>query len=224
MKILVVGDLHNDVENVLQFLDRASALKFDVVVCPGDFTDVPPKGFSQEEIGKLILEELKGLKKPLLAVPGNWDASLIKIFEEDDISVHGAGKTVGGIGFYGFGGAKTPFDTVYEPEESEIESGLKRAFEDVKNAKLKIQVTHSPPANTKLDLISSGAHVGSEAVRRFIETKKPQAAICAHIHEARGVDRIGDTKIVNPGRFPEGYCGLIEITEKTLDTKIVNLI
>lgn len=224
LRILAIGDIHNDVENMMQFLDKVTMLEFDVVVCPGDFTDVAPKGFSQEEIGRLIIEELKGLKAPLLVVPGNWDSSLIKMFEEEKISVHGKGKIINGVGFYGFGGAKTPFGTAYEPEESELENGLKKAFENIKNAKLKVQVTHNPPVSTKLDLISSGAHVGSEVVRSFIETKKPQVAICAHIHEARGVDIIGPTKVINPGRFPEGYCGIIDIVEGNVDAKIINLI
>jgi Icc-related predicted phosphoesterase len=210
---------------MLQFLDKATELKFDVVVCPGDFTDVVvPKGFSQIEIGRLIIEELKGLGKPVLGLPGNQDEILIKVLEDEGMSVHGMSKEIDGVGFYGYGGAKTPFGTVYEPEDSEIGNGLERAFENVKDAKLKVQITHNPPINTKLDLISSGAHVGSEAVRSFIEAKTPQVAISAHIHEARGVDVIGSTKVINPGRFPEGYCGIVDLTEKNVDAKIVNLI
>ena len=224
LRILTIADIHNDVESLPQFLDKAVELNFDVVVCPGDFTDVAPRGFSQEEIGRVIIEELKGLKKPVLAVPGNWDGVLIKILEEEGISIHGKGKIVGGIGFYGFGGAKTPFGTAYEPNENEIESGLKRAYEEVKDAKPIVQVTHNPPINTKLDIISSGAHVGSDVVRSFIEIKEPRVAICAHIHEARGVDIIGSTKVVNPGRLPEGYCGVIDITKESVDAKIINLI
>ncbi|MFB0544221.1 MAG: metallophosphoesterase, partial [Asgard group archaeon] len=87
-----------------------------------------------------------------------------------------------------------------------------------------VQVTHVPPARTKLDIIPSGAHVGSENVRKFIEEKQPNAAICAHVHEARGVDELGKTKIINSGRFPEGYCGLVTVKKEETTTKIVNLI
>lgn len=220
----MISDIHNDIENMLQFLSNAEPLGFDVVVCPGDFTDIAPRGFSQKEIGMLIIEELKSLKKPVVAVPGNWDDSLIEIFEKDDISVHGRGKIIDGVGFYGFGGAKTPFGTSYEPSESETRVGLDNAFASVKDAELKVQVTHRPPINTKLDLISSGAHVGSRVVRSFIEERGPQAAICGHIHEARGVDIIGNTKVVNAGRFPEGYCGIIDLSGGGVAAKIVNLI
>jgi len=224
MRILVIGDIHNDVESMLQFLDKAAQLNYDVIVCPGDFTDIAPKGFSQQEIGRLVLEELKSTGKSLIAVPGNWDIDIVKFFDEDEISVHGKGKIIDDVGFYGFGGAKTPFGTAYEPNEAEIDVGIRNAYEDVKDAKFKILVTHNPPKNTKVDMIMSGAHVGSETVRKFIEEHAPQVAICAHIHEAKGTDELGSTKIINPGRFPEGYCGIIDISDEGVTTKMVSLI
>jgi len=200
-------------------------LNFDVIVALGDFTDVNlPKGFSNIDMGKLIIEELGILKKPILAVPGNFDKDLIEFFEKKKILLHGNGRIINGIGFYGFGGARTPFGTPLEPSEDEIERGLKKGFEEIEKTEKKIQVTHMPPAGTKLDIITSGAHVGSEIVRKFIEEKKPVAAISAHIHEARGIDELNPTKLINPGRFPEGYCGLISAGEEKTTTKIINLI
>ncbi len=224
MKILAVADIHNDIENILQFLSKASVLKFDVIVCPGDFTDLAPKGFSQEEIGRLVVDELKSVGKPVLGVPGNLDLDVIKILEEEGISIHGEGKIVEDVGFFGFGGAKTPFGTSYEPSEAEIENGIRKSYKDIKGAKFKVMVTHSPPKNTKLDMIVSGAHVGSEIVRKLIEELKPEAVVCAHIHEARGVDVVGASKAINPGRFSEGYCGIIEVNDSGVTAKVVNLI
>lgn len=225
MKILVVSDVHNDVENIMPYLEKAESLKVDVVVCPGDFTDYTlPKGFTRIEMAKLILEELKSLGKPIITVPGNQDKEAIPLLESEGVSVHGIGKVIDGVGFYGFGGAKTPFDTSFEPDEKEIEVGLKKAYEGIKDVKVKIQVTHNPPVNTKLDIIPSGAHVGSAVVRKFIEDKQPAAAIAAHVHESRNIDGIGNCKIINSGRFPEGYCGLIEVTGGIATAKIVSLI
>ncbi|MEM5790572.1 MAG: metallophosphoesterase [Candidatus Aenigmatarchaeota archaeon] len=225
MKILILSDIHNDIENLMKFLDELRYVKFDVLVCPGDLTDtLTPKGFSKEEIGELIIEEFKIFKKNILAVPGNQDKELIQLFEKEGINLHGKGKIVGDYGFYGFGGAKTPFQTSLEPTEEEIKNGLERAFEEIKKARKKIQVTHAPPARTKIDKIFTGAHVGSEAVRKFIEEKQPLLAISAHVHEARGVDEIGRTKLINSGRFPEGYYGLIEINEKVEKMEVINLI
>lgn len=223
MNVLAISDIHNDIENIINFSDKLSKINFDVIVCPGDFTDIPPKGFTALDIGKLILEELRTFNKPILTVPGTWDFDLIDFFNQEDVSIHGKGKIIKDVGFYGFGGAKTPFNTPFEPSESDIEAGLKKGYGEVKNCKLKIQVTHAPPARTKLDLIYTGAHVGSEVVRKNIEQLQPQAAVCAHIHEGRGIEEIGKTKIVNAGRFPEGYCGLISIDDKEVTARIINL-
>jgi uncharacterized protein len=221
--ILVISCIHNDLENILNYFDKISQMKFDVIVCPGDFTDFPPRGFSQVSIGKLVLEELKLFGRPILAVPGSWDKVFLPELELSKVSIHGRGRIIGDVGFFGYGGAKTPFNLPLEPNEEELKMGLESAYEQVVNAKYKIMVTHAPPARTSLDRISSGAHVGSGAVREFLETAKPDVAICAHIHEARGVDEVGDTKIINSGRFPEGYCGIVTLDDGRIDVKIVNL-
>jgi len=224
LNVLTIGDIHNDVENIINYADKLSMLDFDVIVCPGDFTDVPPRGFTSVEIAKLIIEELRTFKKPILAVPGNWDDKVLEYLEKEDMSIHGRGKVVGDVGFYGFGGAKTPFNTPLEPSEEEIEQGLKKGFSKVSNARYKIQVTHIPPARTKIDTTYSGAHIGSEAVRTFIAENQPDVAVCAHVHEGKGTDEIGKTKLLNAGRFPEGYLGMISLKPQEVSVKIVNLI
>jgi Icc-related predicted phosphoesterase len=225
MDILVVSDIHNDVENLMNFIDKICLLKFDVIIAVGDFTDVNlPKGFRDVDIGELIIEELNTFKKPILAVPGNFDKNLIELFEKKDISLHGRGKKIENVGFYGFGGARTPYNTPLEPREEEIEEGLTKAYEEIKKCEFRVQVTHMPPARTKLDVLFTGAHVGSEVIRNFIEKMQPTVAISAHIHEARGLDELGKTKLINSGRFPEGYCGLITLEKGNVNTKIVNLI
>lgn len=225
MNILVVSDIHNDVENLMNFIDKISFLDFDVIVAVGDFTDVNlPKGFRDIDIAELIIEELSLFKKPILTVPGNFDKNLIDFFEKRGISLHGKGKIIENVGFYGFGGARTPYNTPLEPSEEELKEGLTKAHEQIKNCEFRVQVTHMPPARTRLDVLFTGAHVGSEIIRNFIEKVQPDVAISAHIHEARGLDEIGKTKLINSGRFPEGYCGLVTLEKGNISTKIVNLI
>jgi len=225
MRILSISCIHGDMENLMMFIDKAVVLEPDIVVCTGDFTDYfLPKGFGRIDIGETIVEELKAFKKPLIVVPGSWDKDLIEFFDKKNISVHGKGKVVDDVGFYGYGGAQTPFNTPFEPSEEEIENGLEKAYHDVIEAEIKIQVTHAPPKGTAVDIITTGAHVGSNTVRKFIDKVQPNAAFCSHIHEGRGVDEIGNTKIINSGRFPEGYCGLAEIDKGSVSAKIVSLI
>jgi len=224
MKALVVGDIHNDVENIIAYSDKIMEMDFDVVIAVGDFIDFNiPRGFIKEDMGNLIIEQLSILNKPILAVPGNFDKDLIPLFEKRGINLHGKGKVIKNVGFYGYGGAKTPFATSLEPSEEELENGLKKAFGMLKKCDATVQVTHNPPARTKLDIVYTGAHVGSEVVRKFIEKNQPTAAVCAHIHEARGVDEVGKTKIINPGRFPEGYCGMITIKGKEASVEVISL-
>ncbi len=226
MDLLVIGDHHGDIENTLTYIEKLSELKFDVIIYSGDFTDVnTPKGFTQKDIAELIIEELKTLNKPIVAVPGNTDtAEIVKILEREKISIHGKGKVIRDFGFYGYGGAKTPFGTPLEPSEEELKSGLEKAWKDIINIKQKIQVTHNPAYGTRLDIIQAGAHVGSKVVEEFIKTYKPIVAVSAHVLEARGTDKIEDTFLINTGKFPEGYFGLVNIQGNEVKGRVLNLI
>ena len=226
MNIVVISDIHNDIENLFNYFDKIKELNVDAVICPGDFTDAnTPRGFTQEDVARLIIKELKLLGKPIFAIPGNVDTKdMIKVFDDEGVSIHGKGKLIGDYGFYGYGGAQTPFETNIEPTEEELKLGLKNAWNEVKNAKYKVQVTHNPPAGTRVDMIQSGLHVGSKVVRESIESYEPIVAISAHIHEARGTDAIKNTFVINSGRFPEGYFGFINIVNGKVNGKVLNLI
>jgi Icc-related predicted phosphoesterase len=67
-------------------------------------------------------------------------------------------------------------------------------------------VLHSPPRGTACDVMAGGAHVGSRAIRAFVERHQPRLTLSGHIHESPRVtgawhDRIGDSVCVNPGQF-----------------------
>lgn len=70
-----------------------------------------------------------------------------------------------------------------------------------------IYVCHTPPAGTPLDLMPRGRHVGSRALRGFIERHAPPLTLHGHIHESpdlsgRYAAQIGATWCVNPGHHP----------------------
>ena len=225
MEILTLSCIHNDIENIMGLVDQAKKFDYDVVVFPGDFTDLNfPKHFDRIDITKIILAELQDLGKPLLCVPGSWDKDVIDLLDKKKVSVHGKGTMIDDVGFYGYGGARTPFGTPFEPQDDEIELGLIKGYKQIKDAKMKVQVTHMPPARTAVDRIPSGAHVGSEGVRRFIENAQPNLAISAHIHEARGTDDLKRTILVNPGRLPEGSCAVVSMKPEGTKVKMLNLI
>ena len=67
-------------------------------------------------------------------------------------------------------------------------------------------VLHSPPRGTRCDQMSGGAHVGSRAIRHWVETHQPPLVLSGHIHESPRVsgawrDEVGRSIVVNPGQF-----------------------
>ncbi len=69
-----------------------------------------------------------------------------------------------------------------------------------------VLVSHSPPRGTRCDAILGGTHVGSRALRAWIERHQPPLVLSGHIHESPRAsggwrDAIGRTTVVNPGQF-----------------------
>lgn len=67
-------------------------------------------------------------------------------------------------------------------------------------------VAHSPPRGTNCDMVAPGVHVGSRALRAWVERHQPPLVLSGHIHESPRVsgawrDTIGRTISVNPGQF-----------------------
>ncbi len=63
-----------------------------------------------------------------------------------------------------------------------------------------VYVFHSPPYGTSLDRLRGGlTPIGSRAVRRFIDRRRPPLTLHGHVHESPGVEQLGGTVSVNPG-------------------------
>ena len=90
-----------------------------------------------------------------------------------------------------------------EEEEGTISKDMEKIAK-LSDPKKTVYVIHAPPFNTNLDVVSSGHHVGSAAVRAFIEKHAPPATLHGHIHESPGMsgswmDVVGSTVCVNVG-------------------------
>jgi uncharacterized protein len=59
-----------------------------------------------------------------------------------------------------------------------------------------IVLSHSPPYKC-LDTTKSGAHIGSPGLRRYILKHQPILVVCGHVHEAAGVEMLGQTTVTN---------------------------
>lgn len=207
MKIAVLADIHGQTRYAEEARGRLRAA--DLVIIAGDITD-----FGGREAAGKVLREIAALNENILAVPGNCDRDGVQEeLSARHMDLHDAVRIVDGTLFFGIGGCNTThFHTPREYSEEEITTML-RKFPDPSGAERTVLVSHAPPHRTKLDRMFLGFHVGSRAVRAFIEDVQPDLVFCGHVHEALGADRIDRTLIINPGPFPKHYC-VIEIGER----------
>lgn len=99
------------------------------------------------------------------------------------------------------------FNSEIEKNDS-IQKDLARGL-FLKNLKKTIFVMHCPPDNTPLDIIATGAHVGSMALRCFIDKHQPYLMLHGHIHETVKMSgkfkyEIGDTLCLTSGNHNIG--------------------
>ncbi|MEM1569502.1 MAG: metallophosphoesterase [Candidatus Bathyarchaeia archaeon] len=205
---MVLSDIHSSFNAAYTLSREALKLKLDLLVICGDITH-----FGSLNEAEKMLSFFRGLKT--FFVPGNCDppALLTSGNVQDALNIHGKLHMSDSTAFLGIGGSpKTPFSTRIEFEEEEIYRIVKGALNDFKGRL--IVVSHSPPADTSTDLTSLGLHAGSRALRKFIEEYKPLAVVHGHIHEARGMDRLGETLIVNPGPAKQNFYAILELNDQ----------
>lgn len=205
MKILAFTDIHGSYATVEAVLRREPA---DVVLIGGDLTTVGSVKEAEE-----ALNRFRAINAKLYAIAGNMDLPAHdELFVRLGLSLNGRGVNFDDVGFFGVsGGPHSQLRTPYEISEEEILRRAKAGYNEVKNCKVKVFVPHAPPYGTNVDIIHLGIHVGSTAVRDFIEEYKPDMVICGHIHEGRGRDQIENTVIVNCGMAGRGHYAVIEI-------------
>ena len=205
MKITALGDIHM-ATSALSEIDPLAAS--DLVLVTGDITN-----FGNRTEAKIVLDEILRYNKNLLCLAGNLDNSDVNDYLDDlGMNLHGQAHLIRReVCIFGVGGSnKTPFGTPWEFAEKEITEIASESYrqaqelidlaEPIAGHKIPtILVSHAPPYNTNIDRLKNGKHVGSKAIRRFIECHSPDLCLSGHIHEAKGDDNIGRTKVVNLG-------------------------
>ena len=217
MHILAVSDIHGAYARVDQILEREQDA--DLLVVAGDLTT-----FGSQAEARSALEGFGKHGIPLVAVAGNMDPPpLEETFSQLGVGIDGRGVSVGEVGLFGVSAAPHSFlHTPYERAEGTLLERAEAGWQDVASCRWKIFVPHAPPANTALDRIHSGRHVGSTAIREFVERRAPDVLICGHIHEARGRDHLGTTILVNCGSASHGYYAIVTVGE-TIDVELRQL-
>jgi Icc-related predicted phosphoesterase len=203
MKFFAFGDIHMNTGDVESIPGIRSA---DLIIITGDITNFG----SRKDVEKVI-NKLMAINRNIVGVAGNLDQPDVTRYLEDiGLSLHGKGRIINGMGIIGLGGSNyTPFNTPYEFSEEKLADLLAEGLSQVGDVKDCILVSHTPPFQTKVDKLRNGKHVGSTAVRTFIDQQQPLLCLTGHIHESRGQDYIGRTHILNPGMMKNG--GYIEV-------------
>ena len=104
----------------------------------------------------------------------------------------------------------TPWDTPRECSEAELTAKIEAMAAEIEDMENAIFNIHVPPYATGLDEapklgeggVPSGSEsvpVGSTAVRDAILAHQPLMSLHGHIHESRGVQKLGRTVAINPG-------------------------
>lgn len=202
---IIVGDVHNQTDKLEAVAGLAEA---DGIIISGDLTFA-----GGAEAAQKVLRAAQAKGRLVAAQIGNMDkADINDLLDGAGLNLHGkAARLHPRLTAIGVGGSnKTPFNTPSEFGEDEIAALLDAALKSAGDYEKLLLVAHAPPLNTECDRLANGAHAGSRAVRDFIERVQPDLCVCGHIHEARGMDMIGNTPVINPGAFAEG--GYVRIT------------
>ncbi|MBA2311806.1 MAG: metallophosphoesterase [Actinobacteria bacterium] len=170
--------------------------------------------------GELAERKLQGTDRVIYVAPGNDDPFFIdeiideiprfQLVEEQVVTLPGGYEMIS-TGFSN----RTPWDTHREIDEDELREKIDKLAAQVSDIGRAIFNIHVPPYNTPIDegpdidsetwdqKTSMGRAmtrpVGSHAVRAALEEHQPLLALHGHIHESRGIVRIGRTLAINPG-------------------------
>jgi len=213
VRLAYVVDVHDRFDAVPAAV--AAAGELDVLVVGGDITTAGTPGDAERAI-----ESWRLLAPRLLALAGNMDSPAIDArLAELGVSIDARGVVLDDVGIFGVSSAPiSPLRTPYELPEAELDQRIARGVAAVEECRVTIFCPHAPPARTSCDRLRAGEHVGSEAIRSFVERAQPDLVLCGHIHESRGVDEIGRSRIVNPGPAAAGHFVVVETNGEVVFT------
>lgn len=209
MNILAISDLHGNADRIETIAHQLSAA--DIVLLVGDITH-----FGGRVEAHKIVQRIQEYAEDLLAVPGNCDLPEVDLYlTEIGINLHGRNRLLDDVLFIGVGGSlPCPRPTSFEFSEEEIGSLLATASDPQVIGHPVVLVSHQPPHGSVADLAYNGKHVGSKAIRTFIEESRPLVCFTGHIHEGVGIGTIEATEVVNPGPFARGGFAFGTIAQK----------
>lgn len=186
MKILVASDIHGNLFALAQL--KTEAQNVDLVLFCGDITSKYNDSEIQQKCAHELYEIFDEIRVPCRFIQGNCDNFELnyKYYLSKEESINGIRiipfeyvlPTPGGV-------------TFRETSEEFIAQELEKI--DGHNS---IMLAHQPPFGAG-DAVNETLHVGSHAIKAWIEKNQPLYWLCGHIHEANGEYKIGSTIVIN---------------------------
>ncbi len=212
---IAFGDIHDDTSGLAHIpeIDQANA-----IIITGDMTN-----FGGVLEAKQVIAPVQKYNEQIFAQIGNMDKfEVTDWLVENKWNLHTEVHEIApDLVIFGVGASTiTPFATPSEFPESKFAAWLEECWQKASSWKNTVLISHNPPKDTLCDDIGGNVHVGSSAVREFIEKNQPDICICGHIHEARNVDKIGRTTIINPGNFGAGGYVLLRYSNGKLSVEL----
>jgi len=212
MRLLGITDLHGNHGALERILAHAGPA--DAVLLGGDLTH-----FGSPVDAEKAIALARAAGPAVFAVAGNCDSAPIdQRLVQLDASLHGRGVVLGPLGLHGLSAIPPWGAGMYHFTEEELAAALEAGFAQVTDARHRGVLAHVPPRGLSLDQVFLGRHVGSRALRTFIDQREPSLVVCGHIHESRGVERVGRTTVVNCGYAAKGEYALIDVDEQVTVT------
>lgn len=205
MRILHVSDVHGNVSAVEKISKKAVYVGADLIIVTGDLTH-----FGEIEDAEMILEKIFESSKRVFFVPGNCDPRALLDWNPKNPSIknlHLKSAEFMGWEFIGLGGAVGRLGTLTEFTEEEVEDMLSKVTPRRPGF---VFISHSPPYGLEVDYTGT-KHIGSIAVKKYIENYRPRLMLCGHAHEGRGMLKLGEVTIINSGPAKNGLCSTIDL-------------
>ncbi len=191
-KILAAGCLHSDITQIRRLAQLAEDENVDFVVLAGDLTH------GEHSIEGILGPFIKKNKKVFL-VPGNHESVATADFLAQAygaVNLHSYASKLQNIGLFGCSAANIGPHAI---SEQEIWYLLKKGFTYIQNSDKKIMVTHVHPARLKTSDLTFLP--GSISVTKALGELRPDLLVCAHMHEAEGIEeRVGNTRVIHVGK------------------------
>ncbi|MHA3964508.1 MAG: metallophosphoesterase family protein [Candidatus Thorarchaeota archaeon SMTZ1-45] len=273
MEFLILTDIHDSWIHIEKMIRLAEEM--DGVIFLGDLMTF--RKFTQVSIDNFT--KLKERSNWMVSIPGNGPVAKVLEFLDDlGINLHGKGKRIEDIGFFGVGGVQETLTTIseireffrtedtstIEPDNLSLETlnafgithddrrfiveewsesefsaldvykspfelseklifeVLSTALAQIKDAPLKILLSHVPPFEPGIISASSiGVSTGSKSIARFIHDNLVDLAISGHYHKHHEF-QIENTKCVVVPAVINGFYGVLSsnTSMKELRTEI----